>query len=481
VGLGDAHRVVVVGGGITGLTAAYRLAGHSNGRPLEVTILEASSRLGGKIRTAELAGMQVEEGADSFVVRKPWAVELARELGLENELVVPERLPAFMLGDGGRLLSFPSRAAFGVPAGAMEAWRWPGLSGRARLRALADLVRPARRSAGDEPLGTLLQRRLGADAAGQVGPLLAGIHAGDPEQLSVAATFPELKGWERDHGSLIRAARRSARNADQAKGALFAAPWTGLSRLVEAVATALEPGRVHVDSPVSAIRPGGEARWEVVVADVVHAADSVVLTTPAFEAARLLRERNPAAAEALDRIGYASTAVVLLVYPPGTASKLPVGTGYIVPERTATVTACTWVSSKWPRPDQAGRAVLRCYVGRAGSQDPLALDDGAMVAAVRREVEQVTPFDTLPEATRVVRWPRAMPQYEVGHLERVAAVDAALAATPGVFVAGSAYRGVGIADCVRQAGEVAQAVHRFVVSKPADGTDDEQEAISWTN
>ncbi len=479
MGLGSAHRVVVVGGGITGLTTAYRLAGHSNGRPLEVTVLEASSRLGGKIRTAELAGMQVEEGADSFVVRKPWAVELARELGLENELVVPERLPAFILS-GGRLVPFPSRAAFGIPAGAMEVRRWPGLSRRGRRRALVDLVRPARRVTEDEPLAALLQRRLGPEAAGHVGSLLAGIHAGDAERLSVSATFPELKGWERDHGSLIRAARRSARNADHAKGALFAAPWTGLGRLVEAVANALGPERIHLNSPVSALRTGTDTAYEVETGDAVHPADSVVLTTPAFESARLLRERNPEAAEALDGIAYASTAVVLLVYPAGSAARMPEGTGYIVADRTATVTACTWLSSKWPRPDQAGRAVLRCYVGRAQSEEALALTDDALVAAVRGAVEQVTQFDAPPEASRVVRWPRAMPQYEVGHLERMTAIDTALAATPGVFVAGSAYRGVGIADCVRQATEVAQAVHRFVIRKPAEGAD-EQEAISWTN
>ncbi len=463
-----ARRVVVVGGGIAGLAVAYRLTRpEGNGLPLEVTLVEASERLGGKLSSSRVGGFDLEAGADSFVVRKPEAVDLCRELGLEEDLVVPASSTAFVrIGD--RLVPFPRRSSFGVPAGPSELLRWPGLSLRGRLRAFGDLLRPRSQKHGDEPLAALLERRLGKEAAHVlVGPLLAGIHAGDAARLSVQATFPELSAWEREHGSLVRGAGAARRKADAERAApLFASVWGGLGRLVDELTGAIGPPRIRAGERVSRI--GREALgFTLDVGTGSVGADAVVLATPAFEASRLLREVNSEASRELGTIRYTSTAVVLLVYPEGTGERLPAATGYVVPASSSVTTACTWVSRKWPREEFGDRAVVRCYVGRSGSEESLALPDNEIVARVRAELDRVLSLGP-PEDSAVVRWERSMPQYDVGHLDRVRRMDEALESTPGLFVAGSAYRGVGIADCVRDGSSAAGRVRRYLLdARPA--------------
>jgi protoporphyrinogen/coproporphyrinogen III oxidase len=494
---GRPRHVVVVGGGITGLTAAYRLFQTSNGTPIDVTVIEAAAALGGKLRTGELDGIPIEEGADSFVVRKPWAMDLCRELGLGDVLVTPVPGGAYVWARG-RLVAYPKAAAFGVPASVEELLRWPGLSPRARLRAATDLFRPARKSEEDESIRDLAARRLGSEAADTlVGPLLAGINAGDPARLDVAATFPELRTWERGHGSLIRGARaavKRTRDRNEQGGPLFATVWSGLSTVVTGLASGLGPGRIRLGDPVSSLSRSGDG-WVVETGGERLAPDAVILATPAFESSRLLASAAPDAARELAGIPYASTAVVSFVYPEGTAGLLPPGTGFIVPssgQGPSTITACTWVSSKWPREEHRGRAVLRCYVGRDGEEGWMDRDDDDLVRLVRADVDATTPLQGAPVASRVVRWVRSMPQYRAGHLERVARIDRALASRPGIVVAGSAYRGVGIADCVRQGGEAAERVRRYLAgsgsgsgsgsgpgrAEPDGGTNVEQEAIT---
>jgi oxygen-dependent protoporphyrinogen oxidase len=471
--------VVVVGGGITGLSAAHQLV--ESGRDLELVLLEAGDRLGGKLQPLDLDDLTIEGGADSFVVRKPWAVDLCRRMGLEKQVIIPAARGASVWTDRG-LVPLPDRSAFGVPGGGGELVRWPGLSFRAKARALTDLVRPPRRSREDEPLATLVRRRLGDDAARiLVEPILAGLHAGDPERLSVQATFPELAGWERDHGSLIRAARRALRKEDErgrGRKPLFASLWGGLEVLATALAERIGPHRIRLQAPVSVIaREGTAYRIEPLERDLrPHA---VILATPAFESARLLAATNPGASRELSQIPYASTGVVALAYPPGTADRLPEeGTGFVVPAGERTITACTWYSRKWPSETFGDRAVVRCFVGRAGAEQALERSDAELVAAVDVEVQAATPIRATPEAWRVVRWDRAMPQYEVGHLARISRVEAALGETPGIFLAGSAYRGVGIADCVRQGQEAAERALGFISARTRH---DEREAIRWTS
>ena len=471
-------RVVVVGGGISGLVAAYRLLQTSNGTPLDITVVEAAHTLGGKLRTGTLAGIPIEEGADSFVIRKPWAIDLCRELGLGDQLVAPVQGGALVWARG-RLVPYPKLAAFGIPSSVEDLLRWPGLSRKGRWRAAADLLRPPRKERGDESLLSLATRRMGPEAARVlIGPLLAGIHAGDPANLGVRATFPELVTWEQGHGSLIRgskAAVRAARDRDgRVGGPLFATVWAGLSSLIGVLADALGPNRIRTGEPVTSIERSSRG-WLVRSGSDEFPSDAVVLATPAFESARLVRPHSAPAAADLAAIPHASTAVVSMVFGDGTAALLPPGTGFIVPPSDGdgppprTITACTWISSKWPREEHDRRAVLRCFVGRQGEESALELPDDELVRAVARDVAATTPLRDRAEAWRVSRWPRSMPQYEVGHLDRLTRIDSALVVLPGLFLTGSAYRGVGIPDCVHQAGQTAERVRSFLAGHEGAG------------
>ena len=473
-------HVAVVGGGITGLAAAQRLLTMANGSPIEVTVLESSDRLGGKLFTVDVDGTRVEAGADSFVVRKPWAVELAKELGLGGELVVQAANRAFVWTRG-RLVPLPARSAFGIPPSAVALLRWAGLSARGRLRAATEFLRPIRRADDDESIGSLLRRRLGDEAARVlVGPLLAGLHAGDPDRLSVRATFPELVTWEQGHDSLIRGARAALKAAEEAAGdlpaALFTTVWGGLSRLTDTLEHAIGSERIRLHEPALAFR-ARERGFVVQTSKEELEADAVVVASPAFEAGRLVELLLPDAACELQAIPYASTATVALVYPEGSGERLPQGSGFVVPQGERTITACTWLSRKWPAgEDDAGRAVVRCFVGRAGDERALALADDELTDRVRAEVALAVPaLRDLPDSTFVTRWDRAMPQYEVGHLARLERIERAILRVPGVFLAGSAYRGIGIADCVRQGQEAAARVRDYLHGRAAPAAPLQQE------
>jgi protoporphyrinogen/coproporphyrinogen III oxidase len=435
-----AARVVVVGGGVAGLATAHRLLRADPS--LDVTVLEAEDRAGGRLATASVGGLELDAGPDSFVARKPWAADLCRELGLE--LAEPGVRGAFAWTDRGLAPLPPS--ALGVPAEVGELLRWPGLSRAGRLRALGDLVRKPRPA--DESLGALLRRRLGDEATERLAaPLLGGLFAGDVDRLDLRSTFPELERWERGFGSLIRGARAALDAAGDA-GPMFVRPDGGVSALPRALVDSIGPERVRTGVRARAVEARGAShvvRWD----DGELEADAVVVATPAFVGAELVT----AAAAPLETIPYVSTSVVLLVYPEGTAAALPDATGFVVPAGAAPMTAGTFLSRKWPDPAFGDRAVVRCFVGASGSEDVLSAPDEDIVEAVARHLSAVVPLPALPEASRVVRWPRSMPQYEVGHADRVRAVAEAL--PPGIFVAGNAYGGVGVADAVRSANEAA--------------------------
>jgi protoporphyrinogen/coproporphyrinogen III oxidase len=439
-------RVVVVGGGVAGLATIYRLL--RTDPTIEVTVLEAQQRIGGLLMTAEVGDLVLDAGPDSFVARKPWAAELCRELGLA--LAEPGAHGALAWTTRG-LVPLPS-SALGIPADIDDLLRWPGMTRAGRLRALTDLVRRKRPRADDESLGALVRRRLGDEAAEVlVAPLLGGLFAGDIDRLSVRATFPELDGWERDFGSLIRGARTAVR-ASRAAGPMFVKPIGGVSRLPEALGAAIAPERIRTAMPATEVAADA-AGFVVHTRHADLPADAVVIVTPAYVAADLLGSAAPAG---LREIPYAGTGVVLLAYPEGTGDALPSATGFVVPSGAAPMTAATFLSRKWPDPAFGDRAVVRCFVGAFGSEDVLEADDAEIVEAVCRHLAAALPLPERAEATSVVRWPGSMPQYEVGHLERVLSILEEL--QPGIFLAGNAYRGVGVADAVRSANEAAGGV-----------------------
>jgi oxygen-dependent protoporphyrinogen oxidase len=445
----ERSRVVIVGGGVAGLTAAYRLAQTDD--PPAVTVLDADERIGGKIRSVDVGGLTLDAGADSFVARKPWAVDLCKELGLDRQLVAPGSSGAWLWTERG-LVRMVRDAAFGIPGDVGDVFRWPGLSRRGRRRAARDLLIRTRRDTADETLGAMLRRRLGDEATDlAVAPLLAGLFAGDVDRLSTLATFPELRAWESHQGSLIRgsqAARRSARGVEP--GPMFLRLRGGTATLTDRLAERLGPEVVRTGARATAIDRTAGGGFDVPTGRGGRLpADAVIVATPAWAAADLLEEIAPAAAADLLGIPYASTAVVLLVYPEGTQPSLPGGTGFVVPRGRAPMTACTWLSSKWPHEDFGTRAIVRCYVGSAGDDDVVDAPDEDLVAGCERHLAALLALPERSEETAVVRWHRAMPQYEIGHLERVARIRSSLPA--GIFVTGSAYDGVGIPDCVRGA------------------------------
>jgi oxygen-dependent protoporphyrinogen oxidase len=444
-------RVAIVGAGVTGLAAAYRLT--ERGPSCEVVVLEAGGSPGGKLRSIEVGGLSLPAGPDSFLARKPWAVDLCRELGIGDELVSPHASGAYLWTERG-LVPYPTGTAFGIPGDLGDAFRWPGVSRAGRRRALTDLLKPKRRSTVDESLGALLRRRFGDEVTDRaVAPLLAGLYAGDVDQLSVQATFPELQAWEAAQGSLLRGAQAAVRRTTRAEaGPMFVKPRAGVQRLPEALADRLGD-RVHTNASVTGIDPAGMG-WRVRTEADTYDVDAVVVTLDAGAAASVLPPSDATAA--LSEIPFVSTAAVLLVYPEDTASELPDGTGFVVPRGAAPMTACTWLSSKWPDPAYGNRAVLRCFVGAAGDEDVVDAPDADLIDACARHLAALLPLPDRPAHAAVVRWPDAMPQYLVGHRDRAVRIREALPA--GIFVTGQALDGVGIADCVRAAGETAEAV-----------------------
>jgi oxygen-dependent protoporphyrinogen oxidase len=442
------RRAVVVGGGITGLTAAYRL----RQRGIDVTVLEEADRPGGKIRGVRVAGMKLPAGADSFIARKPGAVELCREMGLERRFVKPGATGAYLWTDRG-LVEFQKDAAFGIPGDVAEVFHWPGLSKAGRRRAAQDLVRRKHLQNDDQSLGALLRRRLGDEATDNaVAPLLGGLHAGDVDKMSLRATFPELERWESYQGSLIRgsqAARRNARRTDP--GPMFLSLEGGLETMTSALSDRL-PGCIRTGT--SAVRvDAGEVRSS---RGERLEADAVIVATPGFVSAAILEDVAPVAAADLAQIHYVTTGVVFLVYPQGTAEAIPQGSGFVVPRGKAPMTACTWLSRKWPEESYGDRAVVRCFTGAAGEEDVVDEPDGDLVEACARHLAAVLDLPPQAESSAVHRWRRAMPQFEVGHLERVERIRASL--PEGIFVVGQATDGVGIPDCISAAERVAEEV-----------------------
>ena len=453
--------VVVVGGGITGLTAAHRFRALPHAP--EVVVLEAGMSPGGKVSSREVGGLRLEAGPDSLLARKPWAVELARDLGFtDDDLVAPSSAPTHIWTARAGLVQFPT-GPFGIAVRPAEFLRWPGMSIGSKLRAAGDLVLPRRHEGTDESLGSLVRRRIGNGATNAlVAPLLGGLFAGDVDRLSVLATFPELAAWEREHGSLMRGARAaSARAAHVPAGAadvpapakppMFLRLRGGLSELTDRLATAVGPS-LQLGAGVRGLTRDGD-RFVVDIDGGSLRADAVVLTTPAHVSAQLLRPLLPQAAGLLDRIPYVSTAVVLLVYPEGSDERVLASAGFVAPRGSLPMNAATIVSKKWPDPSFGSRAVLRCFVGGVGTQELSGRTDDEVVHAVTDSLTAVLGLPLRPDAAAVVRWPNAMPQYEVGHLALVDRIEHEL--PPGIFIAGAAYRGAGLPDCVRQANELA--------------------------
>lgn len=441
-----ALRVAIVGGGITGTVAALRL---SQG-PAEVVLAEESDRLGGKVRTAQLGDATIELGADSFLPRDDRPLELCREVGVADDLVGPSDFGAWIFARG-RLHRMPAGTVLGAPASLAPLARTSLLSLKGKARASLDLIRARPLSGDDVSVGSYIRTRLGAEVLERmVDPLLAGTRAGDVSEMSLAAAIPPIDQAARAHGSLIRGLRRASARSSWKPA--FYAPRDGMSRLIEALEAKLGAVELVKGRRVTrVVRSGSGFALETASGSIT--ADAVLLTTPSYVSAELLGDLVPEAAEELAAIPHASAAVVNLLFPPGSVTLPEGGSGVLVPSsERMTVSGCTWFSHKWPEHAAADGAVtIRCFVGR-GDRDPaLELGDRDLAGVVVAELGRLFGVSADPSAHHVERWERGLPQYKVGHLERVDRIEAALGRAGGLAVAGASYRGSGIPDCIAQA------------------------------
>jgi len=458
-------RVVVIGGGIAGLAAAYAL--HRDGPPgIEVTVLEGDRRVGGKLRVSTVGDLAVDEGAEMFLVRVPEAVELARAVGLGGGIVHPVTTAAAVLV-AGVARPLPAGTVLGVPAD-LAALRASGVLAEAAVATVAaEADRPGEPVAGDVAVGEYVRRRLGTEVVDRlVDPLLGGVYAGRADRLSLRATMPALARQltaepGRPVPSLVAAARAArAAEAPAAGAPVFGTLPGGLGQLPAAVAAA-SGARLRLGLPARRVErlPGG---FRVVAGPVpaptVFEADAVVVAVPAGKAAPLLAEVTPAASAELAGIEYASMAIVTLGYRAAETPGLR-GSGLLVPAvEGGAVKAVTYSSAKWPHLAGHELTVLRASIGRHGDERVLQRGDEELLELAAAEVGALAGMPAPPVAGRVTRWGGALPQYAVGHVERVGRIRAGVAAVPGLAICGAAYEGVGVPACIRSGYAAAAAV-----------------------
>ncbi len=503
-------RIAVVGGGMAGLGAARVLEDARAADPaIDWQLYEGEPRFGGKVHTVRRDGFVVEGGPDSAIIEKPWPIKLARELGIGDRFADSNEdiRKSYVYARGslhelpeGIILMVPTRM---VPFALSGLISWPG-----KLRMGTDLLLPrggaAVSGAADESLGDFVRRRLGREALERIAePIVAGIHAGDPEKMSVRATFPMFLDMERQHRSLILAMlkRRKARQKAAAQGASAGAQARdgapgarpsgggprsyfysfrgGLQDLSDAVVASLPAERLHGDTAVTTMAPcgagcgtsgAGSGAYALQLSDGSRVvADAVVLATPAWASGELLRAAAPAAAADLASIDYVSTATVSLAFRRDQVGHDLRGFGFVVPRAEGRpVMATTWSSSKFAGRAPDGHVLLRSFLGRAGIEAAAQLDDDEMTTVVRAELRAVMGIAAEPELVQIFRWPRGMPQYKVGHVELVAKIEAGVARVPGVELAGGAYHGIGIGDCLREGAAAAERALEHVRGLPED-------------
>ncbi|WKU47581.1 protoporphyrinogen oxidase [Streptomyces sp. VNUA116] len=453
------HHVIVVGGGISGLAAALRLARAG----VRVTLLEGGDRVGGKLHAGEIAGMPVDLGAESVLARRPEAVELARAVGLGDDLRPPAATA--MLWTRGELRPLPTGHTMGVPGDLAPLAAAGILSADGLARVAEDAGLPHTDPGEDVAIGAYIAERMGREVVDRlVEPLLGGVYAGDAYRISMRAAVPPLFEAARTHASLGEAVRdlQARAAARQQTGPVFMGIEGGIGRLPLAVADAVRAagGEILTRTRADELRRDG-ARWTVRAGERTLTADAVVLAAPAGEAGRLLRGTAPAAADGLAAVEYASMALVTMAFRRSDVEGLLHGSGFLVPPVDGrTIKASTFSSNKWRWNADAdpGLFVLRTSIGRYGDEADLRRDDADLVSVSLKDLGDAVGLAAAPVETRVTRWDGGLPQYPVGHLDRVARIREAVARVPGLAVCGAVYDGVGIPACVAGAHRAADQV-----------------------
>ena len=474
-------RIAVVGGGISGLAAAHRIVELMPDADLR--LFEAGGLLGGVLRTLHDGDYLIEQSADNFITNVPWGIDLCRRLGLEHELLATDesRRQAFVVHRG-NLVRVPSGFLLMTPSRLGPMLKTPLLSPLGKLRLLAEYFIPAKRNNLDESLGSFVRRRLGREVFERlVQPLIGGIYTADPERLSLAATMPRFLEMERSSGSLLRAAwkdRRNAKahaeaNASGARYGMFVAPRHGMASLVERLAERLPASTIQLHSVVDRIERPATGRWKLVIAQSkpgetlppeVRSFDAVVLATPAFRTARLLETFDGELAASLNQIPYAGTAILTFVYRCKDIAHPLDGFGFVVPAiEKRQILAASFSSNKFPGRAPVDQVLIRVFIGGACQPELLELPDERLRAIAATELAELLGIRGEPLQVGIARWPRSMPQYHVGHVQLIEKIEARVRSFSGLALAGSAYHGVGIPNCIHT-GELA-AEHIVAVAQ----------------
>jgi len=479
-------RIGIIGGGIAGLAAAYELEkAHAAGDAVDYTLFEAGSRLGGSIASEIVNGAVLERGPDSFLTEKTAAAELCRELGLGGALIPSNdaaRKTCIVVRN--RLVPLPDGLMFLVPTRLIPTALTPLFSLGTKLRMALELLHPPRPAQGDESVAALVERHFGPEAVDRLAdPLLSGIYGGEAAQLSAQTVLPRLVEMERKHGSLTRGmlaahrqmrarAKTTTQDAKSDGPAIFTSLRGGMQQLVDAIASRLDPASIRLNAPVSALSKT-DAGWLIESGENSRAFDAVIVATQAWAAGALLSPSDSALAGDLAAIPYSSSITINLVYDEPRIGKLPEGFGFLVPASEGrALLACTFVHRKFLGRTPPGKAVLRAFLGGVKNEALLTQPDAALIALARRELSEILGARTLdpavePENTQVTRWHRAMAQYSVGHKERMARIRARVAALHGLRLAGNAYDGIGIPDCIRLGRQAARELAALGAKTPA--------------
>lgn len=451
--------VAIAGAGIAGLAAAYEL----QRRGVSVRLFDARPQVGGVIRSDRVDGWVVDGGPDSLLVQKPAAVGLCRELGIADRLVstlTPRT--AYILRDG-RLHPIPEGSFLGFPIRVSALATSSLFSVGGKLRMACEVLVPSRDDDADESIAAFVRRRFGEEAVDYLAePLLAGIHAGDVDRLSIRALFPRLVDAEQQSGSIIRAFR--ALKLKPSPGGAFVSLPGGVGELVDALAAAIAPGTITTSARATDLRHAGTCTLDTTAGSIQ--ASAVILALPAYAAGGVLRGVHTGLAALCAEVPYASTATIAFGFRREQVAHPMQGSGFVVPriERNPLL-AATWVTSKWPHRAPDGHVLLRAFLG--GGRDPRRLEqsDGELIDLAREALSEVMSISGEPIFSRIYRWTQQSPQYEVGHLERLAAIEAHLARFPGLFVTGSGFRSIGIPDCIADGRETAARAAAFVTTR----------------
>ncbi|HEX4005869.1 MAG TPA: protoporphyrinogen oxidase [Acidobacteriaceae bacterium] len=480
------RRIAIIGAGIAGMSAAWTLEkARRAGQDIDYALYESAPRLGGVIASETIDACVIEGGPDSFLTEKPAAAQLCRELGIADQLLPSNdaHRKTYILVRN-RLVALPDGLMFMVPTKLVPTAFTRLFSWSTKMRMAREYLFPPPPATKDESVADMTRRHFGQETVDRlVSPLLSGVYGGDASQLSVRAVLPRMVQMEQNHRSLTRAMLAARKRSPQsaapsAPRPLFTTLRGGMNQMIQAIAAQLPPDKVHTGIPVHAINriepesrrapAGSKPGWSVETSAGVDFCDAIILALPAWTAAGLLRLIDRPLAEALAGIPYSSSITVNLGYNMGDLAKLPAGFGFLVPatEKRAML-ACTFVHAKFAGRVPPGKGLLRCFLGGAGKDDLLDESDADLTKTVLRELNEILKLNTWPNFVRIHRSRRGMAQYGVGHLDRIQLVRDRVAGLPGLALAGNAYQGIGVPDCIRTGQEAVESVLAFPATQSA--------------